>query len=128
MLRDARLCFIGSGAMGEAMIGGLLSKRAVEPGQVIGSDPSEHRRQDMSSHFGIATTGDNCEAVAKAPTSWCSAIKPQVLPHAPARDARQGGEGCAGALHRRRRALDLNCQGAWPTRRLCARCPTRRRR
>lgn len=79
MLTDARLCFIGSGAMGEAMIGGLLNKKAVAAGQIAASDPVEKRRQEMQSRFGIAAVGENSEAV-KGATIIILAVKPQVLP------------------------------------------------
>jgi len=79
MLRDARLCFIGSGAMGEAMIGGLLNKRAVDAGQIIASDPTEARRQHMTTRFGITAVSDNRQAVRGAHIIIL-AVKPQVLP------------------------------------------------
>jgi len=79
MLHDARLCFIGSGAMGEAMIGGLLNKKAVEAGQIVASDPVEKRRQEMASRFGVTALLQNTEAV-KGAQIVILAVKPQVLP------------------------------------------------
>jgi pyrroline-5-carboxylate reductase len=79
MLTDARLCFIGSGAMGEAMIGGLLNKKAVQAGQIAASDPVEKRRQEMVARFGIAAVAENREAV-KGATVVILSVKPQVLP------------------------------------------------
>lgn len=79
MLSNARLCFIGSGAMGEAMIGGLLNKKAVQTSQLIGSDPTEQRRHYVASRFGIAVTNNNSEAVQGAQIVILS-VKPQVLP------------------------------------------------
>ena len=79
MLRDARLCFIGSGAMGEAIIGGLLNKKTVEAQRIIASDPVERRRQEMAARFGISAVADNSEAV-KGAGIVILAVKPQVLP------------------------------------------------
>ncbi len=79
MLRDARLCFIGSGAMGEAIISGLLNKKAVTADQIVASDPVEKRRQDMRARFGISAVADNAAAVQGA-SIIILAVKPQVLP------------------------------------------------
>ena len=79
MLPDTRVCFIGSGAMGEAMISGLLNKKVVQPGQIVASDPVEKRRQFMESRFGIKAVATNAEAVEGAHVVVLS-IKPQVLP------------------------------------------------
>jgi pyrroline-5-carboxylate reductase len=80
MLTDARLCFIGSGAMGEAMIGGLINKKAVQHGQVVASDPVPRRRQEMATRFGIRIEESNAEA-AKGAHVVILCVKPQVLPH-----------------------------------------------
>jgi pyrroline-5-carboxylate reductase len=79
MLQDARLCFIGSGAMGEAIIGGLLNKQAVTASNIVASDPVEKRRHEMVTRFGIRAVGDNREAVKDA-SIVILAVKPQVLP------------------------------------------------
>jgi pyrroline-5-carboxylate reductase len=79
MLKDARLCFIGSGAMGEAIIGGLLNKKAVEARQITASDPVEKRRQEMATRFGITAVAGNLDAVKDA-TIIILSVKPQVLP------------------------------------------------
>jgi len=79
MLRDARLCFIGSGAMGEAIISGLLSRRVVEAANIVASDPGEKRRQEIASRYGISAVADNREAV-KGATIVILSVKPQVLP------------------------------------------------
>jgi len=79
MLRDARLCFIGSGAMGEAIISGLLNKSVVAAGNMVASDPVEKRRQEIAAHYGIGAVADNVEAV-KSASIVILAVKPQVLP------------------------------------------------
>ncbi len=79
MLHDARLCFIGSGAMGGAIISGLLNKKVVGPGQIIASDPVEKQRQAITERFGITVVAGNSEA-AKGASVIVLAVKPQVLP------------------------------------------------
>jgi pyrroline-5-carboxylate reductase len=62
-LGGARLSFIGSGVMAEAIIAGLLSKNLVKPEQVVGSHPSEARREELQGKYGISTVESNREAV-----------------------------------------------------------------
>jgi pyrroline-5-carboxylate reductase len=79
MLQDVKIAFIGSGAMGEAMIKGLLARHMVKPGQMVASDPVEARRKQIAGDYGVVTTDNNLEAVAGA-TVVILSIKPQVLP------------------------------------------------
>lgn len=62
-LNGARLSFIGCGVMAEAMIAGLLSKNLVKPEQVVGSHPSEERREGLQDKYGIRLVASNREAV-----------------------------------------------------------------
>ena len=77
-LKGASLAFIGSGAMGEAMIGGLLNSHLVEPKAVTASDPHTQRTQDLQSRFGISTTTENLAAARHADIVILS-VKPQML-------------------------------------------------
>ena len=65
--------------MGSAMIGGLVSRHGVEPGQLMASDRHAERLDDVRGQFGVGTTHDNCEAAAGAQVVVLS-VKPQVLP------------------------------------------------
>ena len=78
MLKDVNVAFIGSGAMGSAMIGGLLAGYDVDPGRVTASDRHEDRLAAVRDQFGIRTTLSNPEAVRRADIVVL-AIKPQVL-------------------------------------------------
>jgi pyrroline-5-carboxylate reductase len=78
VLKGASLGFIGGGAMGEAMIGGLLNSHAVEPKVITASDPHKQRMADLESRFGIATTTDNL-AAARSADIVILAVKPQML-------------------------------------------------
>ena len=78
MLQSNKVAFIGSGAMGEAMIKGMLARALIRPEQITASDPVEARRQTIARDYGVRTTGDNQEAVDQADVVVLS-IKPQVL-------------------------------------------------
>jgi pyrroline-5-carboxylate reductase len=78
VLKGASIAFIGSGAMGEAMISGLLNSHAVEPNAITASDPRKQRTQDLESRFGISTTTENLAAARDADIVVLS-VKPQML-------------------------------------------------
>jgi pyrroline-5-carboxylate reductase len=79
MLIDARIAFVGSGAMAEAMIQGLLSEGIAQAKNIVASGPRPERGQALAERFAIASTSDNCAAVHGAQVVVLS-IKPQVLP------------------------------------------------
>jgi pyrroline-5-carboxylate reductase len=78
MLRDLKLSVIGPGAMGEAIIGGLLRQELVSADRVLVSHPRDERRRELEAAYGVQTTADNVEAAA-----WgrvvIIAVKPQQL-------------------------------------------------
>ncbi|PON13499.1 pyrroline-5-carboxylate reductase [Candidatus Entotheonella serta] len=78
-LKDARIAFIVSGTMGEAMIKGLLAQDVVSPHQILASDPLEERRAYIRQTYAVQSTDDNLQAIADASIIILS-IKPQVLP------------------------------------------------
>jgi len=75
---DIQIAFIGSGAMGEAMIAGLLAKKVVIANQIIASDLLESRRLYMQQKYGVRTTSNNIEAIEGTAIAILS-VKPQVL-------------------------------------------------
>ncbi|MFZ4661957.1 MAG: pyrroline-5-carboxylate reductase [Caldilineaceae bacterium] len=77
-LHESRIAFIGSGAMGEAMIKGLLSRQLIAADHIIGSDPVAVRRTLLAATYGVQTTDDNVRAVQEADIVVMS-IKPQML-------------------------------------------------
>lgn len=77
-LSSAKIAFIGSGAMGEAIIKGILAQGLVSANQLTASDPVDARRDFMSSEYGIVMTADNVAAVDGA-TIVILCVKPQVL-------------------------------------------------
>lgn len=70
--------FIGLGNMASAMIGGMLQKNVVTPGEIIGSCKTEETAKRIADRFGIETTTDNC-AVAQTADILVLAVKPQFF-------------------------------------------------
>jgi len=87
MLKEQRIVFIGPGVMAEAMVGGLVERAGVAPGQIRMSGPRQARLQELESRYGVQTTGDNRAAVEGAGVVVV-AVKPQSLK--PALEAVQG--------------------------------------
>ena len=79
VLDDVRIAFIGAGAMAEAMIGGLLSRRELGAERVTASDRHRERLEELRGRFRIRTTPDN-RAAAAGGDIVVLAVKPQVLP------------------------------------------------
>ncbi|MCC6458539.1 MAG: pyrroline-5-carboxylate reductase [Caldilineaceae bacterium] len=79
MAEIRQISFIGSGAMGEAMIKGMVAQGVVTAAQIVASDPVAARREQMESHFGVKTTSTNLDAVKDADVVVLS-VKPQILP------------------------------------------------
>jgi len=78
ILRDVPIAFIGAGAMGEALIGGLLRRNLVDPGAITASDVHQERLDEVRRVFKVETTGDN-RAAARHARIVVLAVKPQVL-------------------------------------------------
>ncbi len=75
---DKKLAVIGAGQMAEALIGGLLEARAIEPVHLRATDSSADRRELMKRRFGITVGADNRDAAVWAEVVVL-AVKPQVL-------------------------------------------------
>jgi len=78
MLNNKKIGFIGSGNMGEAMIGGLIDSGASKPENIICSDVREDLLQEMETKFGVRTNTSNT-AVATEADIVILAIKPQIM-------------------------------------------------
>ena len=78
ILHDVSIAFIGAGAMGEALIGGLLGHELVEPGAITAADRHPVRLKEVRDLFHVHTTRDNRIAARKAHIVVLS-VKPQVL-------------------------------------------------
>ncbi len=78
MFTNKRLAVIGTGAMGEAMIRGLLTQNMVAPEQIVGTNVLPDRNEYMHTQHGIEVAADNRQAV-RAAEVVVLAVKPQVL-------------------------------------------------
>ncbi|MXX27539.1 MAG: pyrroline-5-carboxylate reductase [Caldilineaceae bacterium SB0668_bin_21] len=70
--------FIGGGAMGEAIIGSLISNQLLGPDRICVSEPVPARREFLKSTYSVKTETDNARAVHGA-SVVVLAVKPQVL-------------------------------------------------
>jgi pyrroline-5-carboxylate reductase len=73
-----KIAFIGGGAMGEAMVKCLLTKKVAAPQDMVVSDVSPVRRELLSGEYGVINLSDNKKAVANADLIIL-AVKPQNL-------------------------------------------------
>jgi len=78
MLSDQTFAFIGSGAMGEAMIKGLITQANLPPQQIIAGDTRAERGLELAQKYGMRHTTDNLAAIKDA-TIVVLSVKPQVL-------------------------------------------------
>ena len=78
MLRDTTLSLIGSGAMAEAMIRGILNQKLLSPDEITASGPRPERGQELRGRYGIKTVTDNCQA-ARAGQIVVLSVKPQTV-------------------------------------------------
>ena len=76
-LATRRFGFVGGGAMAEALVGGLVGA-GVSPDRIRVADPDPARQKALAEAHGVATTGDNAEAVAGADVAVV-AVKPGVV-------------------------------------------------
>ena len=78
-LGDTSLAVIGAGAMGEAILAGLVDRRLVDPARVVASHPRAERREALAATHGVSVTADNGAAALDADVILL-AVKPQMLP------------------------------------------------
>ncbi len=75
---EKRIAFIGSGAMAEAMIAGLLRKELAEPKNLMASGPRVERGAQLKEKYGIQPFTENNAAASSADLVVLS-VKPQRL-------------------------------------------------
>lgn len=73
-----KIAFIGGGAMGEAIIRGILTKKVATAQDLTVSDVSPARRELLDKEYRVRTTADNREAIKNADLIVL-AVKPQNL-------------------------------------------------
>jgi pyrroline-5-carboxylate reductase len=78
-LHIGRLAVLGAGKMGETLISALLESGVLTAEQIIATAKHPQRLEKLAERFAVATTLDNCEAVAGADLVLLC-VKPQVAP------------------------------------------------
>ena len=84
-----RIGFIGGGNMARSLVGGLIAG-GIDATRISVAEPDASKRDELSTHFGIATSQDN-GTVASDVEVLVLAVKPQVM--------RQVVTGLAATLH-----------------------------
>lgn len=72
------IAFIGSGAMAEAMIAGLIRQKIAKPEELSASGPRPERGDELKKKYGVKPFTDNSQAVHNADVLVLS-VKPQRL-------------------------------------------------
>ena len=78
-LLEGKLCLIGGGVMGEALLSRLIVREIYQPLEIIVSEVKETRRDYLAQTYGVQVTADN-QAVALKSRAIMLAIKPQIFP------------------------------------------------
>jgi len=78
VLFSKKIAFIGSGNMGEALLGGLLKAELTHAKNIMAADVREDRLDEIKQKWGVNTTIDNLQAVAFADVIVLC-VKPQAL-------------------------------------------------
>ena len=78
MLRNKKICILGTGNMGEALVSGLISSASSKPGNIICTDVREAKLKAIKEKYGVQTKPDNVEAVADSDII-IYAVKPQIM-------------------------------------------------
>jgi len=78
MLKNKKITFIGSGAIAEALVGGIIKAGLLLPSQITVCDISPERRIHMETKFGVASSGDASAAAPLADILFLT-VKPQVI-------------------------------------------------
>jgi pyrroline-5-carboxylate reductase len=78
MFKEAKIGFIGSGVMAEAMIKGLLREDVTTPNQIFAAGPREERGDHLAEKYSVVVTTDNIKAAKDADVVVFS-VKPQML-------------------------------------------------
>lgn len=78
LFEHKKIAFIGPGAMGEAMIAGLIRQQVAATEALIAAGPRQKRLDQLVENYGISGTTSNPEAASKADVVVLS-VKPQRL-------------------------------------------------
>ncbi len=75
---NMKLCIVGLGKIGTALVQGILNSGLYDSNHLIGCDPKAKETKNNKEHGGIKTTSDNIKGVKEA-DAVLLAVKPQVI-------------------------------------------------
>jgi pyrroline-5-carboxylate reductase len=78
MLNNKKICIIGTGNMGEALVSGLIGSGSSSPEKIICTDVREDALKAIQKKYGVRTSLSNLEAVTKSDIV-IYAVKPQIM-------------------------------------------------
>jgi pyrroline-5-carboxylate reductase len=78
MLNDKVIAIIGTGNMGDALVGGLIASGSSKPKNIICSDIRKDKLDEIKSRYKVRTTINNLKAVSEADIV-IYAVKPQLM-------------------------------------------------
>jgi len=78
LFTNLNIAFVGPGAMGEAMIAGVIRKGLAEPGALIAAGPRVERLEEIREAYGVRVALENAEAATQSDVVILS-VKPQRL-------------------------------------------------
>lgn len=78
LLNNKKLCFVGSGNMGEALISGLVGSKIAKPENIICTDIRPEKLERIASEYGVRTSTDNLASVSESEII-VYAVKPQMM-------------------------------------------------
>lgn len=78
MLFSKKIAFIGSGNMGEALLGGLLKAELTNPENITATDVREYRLDELKAKWQVSVTTRNIDAVNSSDIIVLC-VKPQAL-------------------------------------------------
>jgi pyrroline-5-carboxylate reductase len=78
MLIEKKLCFLGMGNMGEALVAGLVGSGSARPENIVCTDVRADRLEEMKTRYGVRTTSSNTDAVVQSEII-IYAVKPQIM-------------------------------------------------
>ena len=78
MLTNKKICIIGTGNMGQALVSGLVGSGSSKPKNIICTDVREAKLKAIEKEYGVQTATNNLEAVSQAEII-IYAVKPQLM-------------------------------------------------
>ncbi|MEJ2098865.1 MAG: pyrroline-5-carboxylate reductase [Desulfobacterales bacterium] len=78
MLMNKKICILGTGNMGQALVSGLVGSGSSKPENIICTDVREVKLKAIEKQYGVQTTTNNLEAVSQADII-IYAVKPQIM-------------------------------------------------